>query len=127
MIFMSKYLGLKMVIVPARYLHDASGQRRYQAGKTASFSEGRFETEDQEVIDAIKADKRYGIDFWAIDTDGSVVKADQQKLEAEQRAETEALETTVNSCPICSFKAANKAGLTAHIRGKHSNEKLPEA
>lgn len=120
MIFTSKYGGLEIVVVASRYIHDNMGQKRYVNGKRATFVDGIFETNDQEIIDFLLNSPRKGIDFMVFkgnEVDSTVSEAGKEELAKEEAA----VQTTRHSCPICSFKAANEFGLKSHMRAKHKD------
>lgn len=116
--FISKYLGYKQTITPPRYLYNAHGERTFVAGEIAKFQDGRFETSDPRLIDELMRNPMYGIDFWAVDGSGQPIapNAEGQKIVNEDKL---GIGTTVHSCPKCSFKAKNLAGLKGHIAAKH--------
>lgn len=121
MIFTSKYLGLDIVIVPARHIMDGMGNKVYVAGKHAKFEGGMFETEDPQIIEFLTNSPRKGIDFVVFkdgQADAEVSEEGKEQLAAEEAAR----QTTVHSCPKCTFKAKNELGLKAHIRAKHPSE-----
>jgi hypothetical protein len=113
--------NLKVIVFPAQYLYDNLGNRRYQAGKSAQFVDGLFETDDKEIIDFLLASPRCGIDYMVQKGQGIDAHVSQEGQE-ELAKEAEALSTTVHSCPNCSFKAKNEAGLKSHLRLKHADE-----
>ena len=115
--FVSRYKDLKKVIVPSNYIFNSLGQRAYKAGKMAEFHDFQFETKDEESIEILKNDPRYGIDYWSAEKDDvSPVSEEGQKLLEEEEM---VKETVVTNCPTCGFRAASFAGLKAHIRARH--------
>ena len=80
MIFTSPYSKLAIVVKPSMHSHDASGKRFFQAGKKAQFVDGRFRTEDKEIIEHLLAHKDLGVMFHA-----ESVKADKQKVESAKK------------------------------------------
>ena len=120
-VFVSKFLGLKKVVIPSRYRYNNFGERVYVQGKSAQFEDGRFETMDKEIIEGLKNDKMYGLNFWIVDKDGAKTEPNEAG-KREMKDEDKANDTTTNSCPHCPFKAANKTGLLAHIRSKHPDK-----
>lgn len=122
MIFTSKYLGLDIVVVPARHVMDAMGNKVYVAGKHAKFEGGIFETKDQDIIDFLLKSPRKGIDFIVFKDDGKVDAEISEEGKQQLEDEEAARQTTVHSCPKCTFKAKNELGLKAHIRAKHAND-----
>lgn len=121
MIFLSKYNGLKVVCIASRYTRDSNDNRMFIAGKHAKFENGMFETQDQEIIDILLKHSRYGLDFYA-EKEGTLDATVNDSGKQERASEAAGLETTVHSCPKCSFKAKNKLGLMAHVRAKHPIE-----
>lgn len=109
MIFTSKYRKLSMVLKPARYVVDNTGQRSYVAGIRADFFDGRFATQDQEVIEMMMNHPRLGIDYHAETkpVDKAVVEAEKQK-EAELAAQTSAEKTNKKPQSKASTPASDK-------------------
>jgi len=117
--FISKFKKYRIWLKPARTMHDGFGGRHREDGLCAKFEDGRFSTQDQEMIALLKKAPRYGLDFRSIDQEKVEELSDSAK--AIQEADKEALETVTNSCPVCSYKAQSLAGLKAHMRAKHKN------
>lgn len=115
--FVSKFKRYRLWLVPSRYLHDNFGQRTFQQGICARFEDNHFETKDDEMVRMMLASPRYGLDFHSTEqvTDEQLSSAAQNQIKDEQQA----LDTTLNACPKCTFKAKTKLGLMSHIRSKH--------
>lgn len=122
MVFVSKYLGYKQWIKPARYHYDNFGQRTYIAGLAIRFTDGRYETKDPEIIEALMGNPVYGVDYWALDEKGNKILEREKTPEQleEEKKEQEANETTALVCPTCGLRAQNLQGLKAHMRAKHN-------
>jgi len=118
MTFQSKYPFLKVWIKPSSYKFDSVGNRYFDPGKFVEFENGFLKTDDPEVIEGLKKNQYYGIDFWAIDEGKVEINPEGQKvLEAKKVAE----ETTLTDCPHCGKTFQNKAGLMSHIAYMHKN------
>lgn len=89
MIFTSPHAKLSIVITPARHTFDSVGGRMFVAGKKVKFADGRFRTEDKEVIEFLLNHKDLGIRFHA-----EGVKTEKSKvIEAKKKEEALAEET----------------------------------
>lgn len=118
MLFTSKYKEHVIVIKPARHLFNPTGERQYLAGVSARFHENIFETNDPEIIAALKAHRMYGIEF-----SGEEEKTITPNPEgvASMKEERQASEDLTNSCPHCAYKANTASGLRLHIKAKHND------
>lgn len=114
MIFVSKYKKYKIAIKASRFAHDAYGNKIFMPGLEAKFIEGRFETQDKELIDALLASPLIGIDFWA---EEKLNQSEESKKLQEEEVNT--AENLVTACPMCPYKATTLAGLKSHMRAKH--------
>lgn len=109
-----KYRGLRVILKPA-YRQIVNGVDTYQSGKTVEFNNGVFETNDPELIQALKACNVYGSMFISDSGEAEVnVLAENTRREAVAKADPFA-------CPYCDFVAKNEGGLRFHIR-KHDSE-----
>lgn len=116
--FVSKYKKHRVVLVPDRYIVDNYGVRTLKRGISAQFVNGIFETEDKEIIELLKKNEWYNVDFKAIgDTEPADEKAKQKIQEEVQSAVN-----TLTSCPYCPFNAKTEAGLKSHIRMAHKDK-----
>lgn len=113
--FFSKYRKYKVWIRPSYYRIDNLGNRVFVQGVFAQFENNLFETEDKEMIEALKKAKSFGIDFWSVDEPSS---PNPQGLKEEEKKEA-AKETLLTDCPQCGKTFQNKAGLMSHIRTFH--------
>lgn len=84
MIFTSPHAKLSIVITPSRHTHDQFGGRVFVAGKKVKFHDGRYKTEDKEIIDFLLKHKDLGYRFHAegVKTDKSKVVAAKKEEEA---------------------------------------------
>jgi len=119
-VFISKFKKYSIWLKPARTMHDAFGGRHREDGLCAKFEENKFQTDDKEIIELLKQNPRYGLDFRSTEQEKNEQLS--EKALASKAADESSLDTVVNSCPFCEFKAANKAGLNAHIRAKHKDK-----
>lgn len=118
MIFVSKYKEHRLVLVPSRYLVDAYGRRTFEAGITALFHNNQFETNDPKIIDLIKKNEWYGVDFRAV---GDNTPASDESIK-KVAMENESAENTLTGCPYCPFNAKTQFGLRSHIRFAHKDK-----
>jgi len=97
-----RYVGLKWQIVP---------------GTRVVFENGVYETEDKEIIEALKSHRLYGVQFYTDEP-----KADEPNREGakEENAKKAVAEEIASVCPVCGFEAKSEFGLRAHMR-KHEN------
>lgn len=87
MIFVSKkYKGLR-VVLDAKSYQVLEGKRmvrglmgKFPNGKVAEFVDHKYETEDKDVIAALKADSNYGLDFYALESDEKTGMTKEPKL-----------------------------------------------
>lgn len=92
MIFTSPHAKLSIVVTPSRHAFDQSGKRMFLAGKRAKFNDGRFKTEDKEIIEFLLQHQDLGYRFHAEN-----VKHDVSKVEvAKKKEETLSSETKAN-------------------------------
>lgn len=66
MVFMSRSKRLRVVVKPAFHVLDANGQRVQITGFTAEFSNGRFETNNEEEIAGMLKHRANGGQFHAV-------------------------------------------------------------
>lgn len=118
MLFTSKYAKHVIVIKPSHYLFNPSGERQFVSGVKAKFHENKFETNDPEIIAALKAHRMYGVEFVGEETKAVVPNAEGVAAVAMER---EAQETLTNACPHCAYKAQSASGLRLHIKAKHAD------
>lgn len=91
--FTSKSNSLTIVVKPARYGFSPDGSRQYFEGKRAQFMNGVFRTDDQEIIDNLKAHRDYGVLF--VSEDKAVTKEESSKKEeAKKKQERELAKKT---------------------------------
>lgn len=119
--FVSRFRKYRIWLRPRRTGHDASGGRFItDDGIVCKFDEGRFQTDDKEIIKLLKSNPRHGIDFSSIEQDqtSGLSQEAQEIIDKEQAG----LETTATSCPYCSSKFDTKSALKSHIRAKHKEQ-----
>lgn len=116
--FASKYKSYKIWLRPSYYRLSNLGERVFVQGVFAQFENGFFETDDNEVIDLIKKNKMFGVDFWSIDepTTPNPEGLKEEKIKEEKKEEL------VTDCPKCGKTFKNKAGLMSHIAVVHKDE-----
>lgn len=115
--FYSKYKEYKIWLKPSYYRMNAQGDREFHQGVFAQFENGWFETYDEEVINLLKKNKYYGVDFWSVD---EPAQPNPQGFQEEKIKEA-TKEETITDCPYCDKSFKNRAGLTSHIRIFHKN------
>ena len=121
--FISKYKEHRLVLVPDRHINDQYGRRTLQKGITAQFSNNEFETEDPKMIELIRTNEWYGIDFKAVGDNQPVSEETKVKI----AKENESAENTLTGCPYCPFNAKTQFGLRSHIRFAHKDKVGKEA
>lgn len=67
--FNSHIKNLRIVLVPALPIFEGGIKVGDKPGKYATFSGGRFETDDEEVIEKLEKLPTFGIDFWRVSDD----------------------------------------------------------
>lgn len=82
--FVSKYANLTRVISPASHVYEGGRQVGFDPGKRAKFVDGKFETDDEEIIEALENTEGVWVD------DG---KSAQEIEEQEQESAEPALES----------------------------------
>lgn len=117
--FISKFLKYRVILKPRKTRMNAFGEKYLEEGVNVRFSEGRYSTEDQEIIALLTSNPRYGIDFTSPDAKPGVLTS---VAEASLKSESAAKQTINTSCPHCQFKAASEFGLKSHIRAKHEKK-----
>lgn len=116
--FFSRYREHRIGLIPKRYMIDQMQRRVLIPGKEAKFMDNVFETQDQEVIDLLKAHPDYNIDFRAEGDTTPMNEETKQRVAAIQ----ESAENTLTSCPFCTYNARSAFGLRSHIRSKHPGQ-----
>ena len=119
MIFISKYRNYKVVIKPRKKTYDSFGNERWTDEIVAQFVNNAYETDDPKIIEFLKNDTFYGIDFWIASGEEKSVP---NKLGENALSQIEKSRDTF-TCPVCGKTAKTLAGLKAHIRIKHPNYK----
>lgn len=104
--YISRFLALRIVVKPA-YTKEVDGRIVTVPGKDIRFNEGVFETEDQELIDFLEADKSFGTTYIRVPDNVLSPKTDRDEwmkdLEtkerelAEREASLKAREAKVNA------------------------------
>lgn len=104
--YISRFLALRIVVKPA-YTKEVDGRIVTVPGKDIRFTEGVFETEDQELIDFLEADKSFGTTYIRVPDNVLNPKNDRdewmkdletkEKELAEREAALQAREAKVNS------------------------------
>lgn len=104
--YISRFLALRIVVKPT-FTKEVDGRIVTVPGKDVRFVDGMFETEDQELIDFLEADKSFGTTYIRVPDDVEDVVKDRgewmKDLEtkerelAEREAALKAREERVNS------------------------------
>ena len=110
-----------MWIKPSFYAHDNFGNPVFQQGIFAQFENGWYETDDKEIIKALKNNPMYGIDFWSIDDEKVELNEEGERIKKIMEIKKEEL---VTDCPICGKTFKNRGALLGHIRFAHKDEKI---
>lgn len=88
--FTSTSMGLVIVVKPSRYHYASDGQRYFVEGKHARFVNGKFDTDDQEIIDFLMNHRDYGILFNCVNpgvtVDVEEVAEKKQRRHAQERS-----------------------------------------
>jgi hypothetical protein len=113
--FQSKFANYKVWVKPSQYQVDPVGNRYFVQGLFAQFENGFFQTEDQELIDGLKKNPFYGVDFWSLDEEKVEVSSEGQKIVEDIAKEKE----TLTDCPVCGQSFKSKLGLLSHMKYKH--------
>lgn len=117
--FISKFLKYRIILKPRKTKMNAFGEKYLEEGVNVRFAEGRYSTQDPEIIALLQSNPRFGIDFTSPDaTPGVLTPA----AEASLKNEKDAAATINTSCPHCKFKAASEFGLKSHMRSKHKDK-----
>lgn len=119
MTFQSKARNYTIVIKPSKYQFDNLGNRVFVQGVKVNFENNLYKTDDPEIIDALKKNAYYGIDFWALDEPVSKPTAEGEKIEKIRQEEKEA---TLTDCPICGKTFKTKGGLFLHNLAVHKDK-----
>lgn len=112
--FISKSQGLNVVIKPAHHIFTNFGQKQYVAGKSAHFVQGKFETQDQELIDGLLKSASYGVEFVSAEPKVPTIVPEAAEVRIQEEKTIE--EEMPYNCPICGRRCANKLGLKSHMR-----------
>lgn len=79
--FTSKSASLSIVVSPVRRRVDSNGDSYLTEGKRAAFRDGMFSTDDQEIINFLKAHRDFGVLFTSDDE-----KISSQEMESKAEA-----------------------------------------
>jgi hypothetical protein len=113
--FYSKYKGYKLWLKPSFYGFDPIGNRSFTQGVSVKFDDGWYETADQEIINMLKINKQFGVDFWSVDEPSAPNPMGVMEVKAVEKASEESL----TDCPYCAKEFKNKRAVTAHVRFFH--------
>lgn len=88
-LFNSHIKNLRIVVTPSRPIYEQGVRLGDTQGKYIQFENGRFQTDDKEIIEKVKKLPTFGIDFWMVE-DKPESKEDEQKepLESEFESQT---------------------------------------
>lgn len=90
--------------------------KNHPHGVTVEFENGFYETDDEEIIEALKSHEDYGSMFDSTDT-VVIEKSDAAKgRESERTVVTGAVASTDPTCTVCGEKMKNAKGLEIHMR-----------
>lgn len=125
-VFRSLRFRLLRVVLDPKAKKEVMGQlvttsltnrfKNHPHGVTVEFENGFYETDDAEVIEALKSHDDYGSMFDS--TDSAVIeKSDAAKgRESERTVVTEVAASTDPTCSVCGEKMKNAKGLEIHMR-----------
>lgn len=104
--FISKYKSYNIILRPAFHRTNNIGMNEYVQGVSAQFENSEYNTDDEEMIKALKSSKFYGTDFWSDEPEEKVKPTEEaEKAEADKKLGAEL------SSPEKTNKT-NKAGKT---------------
>ena len=112
MLFLSKYANYRIILKPMRY-ENVQGSRFLHEGLTVEFINGSYETKDQNIIDQLKAAKRYGLDFY---TDSKEKDEPSREAIKEVNEEKEYIEANASVCTECGAHFKNAFALQGHMK-----------
>lgn len=111
--FYSRYSGYTVQLKP-HYSQMIDGQVMLNYGKVAKFKDGKFETDDVELAEMLKANPAFGVDFWE-DKDPKAVAAEiLSAMAAPDGGPVD--KDNVATCPKCGRQFANAGALALHMR-----------
>lgn len=84
--FTSKSASLSIVVSPVRRRVDSNGDSYLTEGKRASFRDGAFTTDDQEIISFLKNHRDFGVLFTS---DDETISSAEMEAKAEAKHKTE--------------------------------------
>ena len=125
MLFLTKkYSELRLVLDPKTAVavdgrRVTKGMYGSASGITVEFHEGRFETEDEKLIDTLKAHRLYGVAFYADDNEAAEPNSEGLREENEKHA---LAEEAGSICPECGRKYKTAASLDKHMKSHESKE-----
>ena len=112
MMFISKYANYRIVLKSMRY-KEVEGTKFLTEGLTIEFMNGMYETNDESIINQLKAAKQYGIDYWT-----NSKEKDEPSREAikEVNEEKEYIEPNASVCTECGAHFKNAFALQGHMK-----------
>lgn len=122
--FIAKKGSRLQIVIAARTRMEVEGRliassldKRFPQGLTVQFERGVYETDDKDIIDALKASVSYGTRFFS--DEPAPDKPTREAVAAKNETESYSEELR-SQCPECGKKFKNEAGLTIHMRS-HEN------
>jgi len=85
-IFNSHIKTLRIVLTPSRPIYEQGVRLGDTQGKYIQFENGRFQTDDKEVVEKLEKLPTFGVDFWRVS--GEPTQA-RQKDESQQNTESD--------------------------------------
>lgn len=116
--FQSKYPSYRVVVKPSKYLLNAYGDKVFEQGIRVEFINGFFSTDDNEIVEGLKKNQFYGIDFWSVDEPAIPNEAGVKS----QNEVVASKETLLTDCPVCGKTFKTTFALKAHIRLAHPDK-----
>lgn len=93
--FTSPSMSLSIVVTPSRYRYANNGDRYFAEGKHAKFVNGKFDTEDEEIVAFLMKHPDYGVLFNCVNPGVTVSKEEvREKKEAKHDEERELAKKT---------------------------------
>lgn len=110
--FISKYRKYQIVLKPSRRV-VIDGEASVKAGVRVRFDNFSYSTDDQEEIELLKSNKKFGVDYFEGPTEETKKKVEET---VNKDADEESVVSEEYKCDNCDFCSTTKAGLAAHRR-----------
>lgn len=107
-----KFRELRIVLVPG-YRKIVGMTSELVPGVTVEFHNYEYQTNDMDIITALKAHPFYGVQIFSSEPEKDEPNIEGLRMENEKRAVAEEL---ASQCPECGKQLKNSAGLEVHMR-----------